>query len=250
MAAAGMGRMTSVGITAAAVGALLLVSCSPNKPPVWQDNDQTTVHWVPDPAVDLMSAEGTFVRAATESWAAARSVQGPSGVDAIRHSGYPGFEHAFNNIGKPEKFGGRNDYVTVGTVYNSIVALNRDGERFTAEFCSSLRQTAVLRNDGKYAMNYLADSVSSLSVTFGPDPKIPTSEQHSPPARQKGSAERPTDNVFGTWVMFDYHATYPLNPKCNKFAPEIPHEEMESSLRSDPPPTLPPDPGWPEGSKA
>jgi len=239
-------------LTGLAMCAVLLVSCSPDKSPEPQDKNQTTVRWVLDPAVDLMSPESTFVRAATESFAAAWTGQGRSGLDALTNSGYPGFEHAFNNIGKVDQFGGpgRNDYLRVGTMYTSIIGLTRQEDRYVAEICTDSRHTASQRGDGKYVMNYLADSVGALTVTFGPDPKLPAEEQHAPLARQKGPAARPVDNVFGTWVLFDYRAVQPANPKCNSFAPDTPAENPETSLRIDPPPTLPPDPGWPEGSSA
>ncbi|RIS59123.1 hypothetical protein [Mycobacteroides abscessus] len=243
---------TRTKLAGAALSALLLASCAPEKAPEPQDKDQTTVRWIPSAAVDLMSTEATFVRAATESFVAAWTGQGRTGVDAIRNSGYPGFEHAFNNIGKTDDFGapGRNVYLKVGTMYTSIIGLTHQGDRYVAEVCTDSRHTASQRDDGKYAMNYLADSVGALQVTFGPDPKLPADQQHAPLAKQKGPAERPADNVFGTWVLFDYRTVRPVSPQCSSFAPDTPAEDPETSLRIDPPQTLPPDPGWPEGSKA
>ncbi|WP_255792670.1 hypothetical protein [Mycobacteroides abscessus] len=207
---------------------------------------------MPDPAVDLMSPEGTFIRAAKESWDAAWRGQG-NGVEAIRNGGYPGFEHVFNNILNANEIGGRGhlDNPVVGTDYNVIVGLSRQGNRFTAEICTDSRQTATLGDDGKYLMNHLGDAVSSSTLTFGPDPNIPADQQRLPLDHQRGTARRPADNVFGSWVLFDHRvAPQATNPKCKSFAPGDPSKESVVDVRLDPPPTLPPEPGWPEGSKA
>lgn len=240
-------------VMAFAVTAYVLTSCArdtPKAPVPWDSNDHTTIRWVPDPAADLMSPEGTFVRATKESWDAAWRGQG-NGMDAIRNGGYPGFERVFNNIMNADEVGGRGhlDSPVVGTDYNVIVGLSRHGDRFTAEICTDSRQTASLADNGKYLMNHLGDAVSSSTMTFGPDPKIPAEQQHSPLDHQRGAAKRPSDNVFGSWVLFEHHVTRAINPKCRRFAPGDPLKESDSGVRPDPPPTLPPDPGWPEGSK-
>ena len=119
-------------------------------------------------------------------------------------------------------------------MYNSIVALNRDGERFTAELCSNLRQMAVLRDDGKYAMNYLTDSVSSLHRPSAQTPRflLPNNiHPNSPEGLRRAAYCQRARHVGHVRLP---HTTYPLNPKCSKFAPGSPHEEMESGLRSDP----------------
>ncbi|OHU29004.1 hypothetical protein BKG78_23285 [Mycobacteroides chelonae] len=234
----------------ALAASLLLASCHKDPPKTWDDNDHSTIRWVSNPAADLMSSQGTFVRAVTESMPAARMGQG-RGIEAIRNGGYPGFEHALNNVRDPGFFDGdkhRYGNRLVGTAYNSVVGLIQQGDRYTAEICSDLRQTATLRDDGKYIMNNLENWVSTLSITFGPDPKIPSDQQHSPPPRQRGPAERPTDDVFGTWVLFDFKAASTPSPQCKSIAPTIPNEWAKPDLLRDPPPTLSPDPGWPQGS--
>ncbi|CPR78990.1 hypothetical protein [Mycobacteroides abscessus] len=244
--------MTRTRFALALAVALLLPSCTPDTKPQWDNNDHTVVRWVPDPAADLMAPEGTFIRAATESMNAARIAEG-HGVEAIKNGGYPGFEHAFNNVSKLDEFDGdKNRYgnLVVGALYHSVIGLTRNGDRYTAEVCIDGRQTAQKRDDGTYIINNLDNWVVEVSMTFGPDPKLPADQQHSPPVRQKGPAQRPADDVFGSWVLFDYTAINQINPKCKSFAPPIPDEWTKPTLFRDPPPTLPPDPGWPEGSSA
>lgn len=199
-----------------------------------------------------MSPEGTFIRAAIESWRAAQTGQG-HGMDAIKAGGYPGFDHAFNNIWKPEEVGGtvRFKQPIVGTVYEEIVALTRDGDRYKAGVCTYTSQSASQLENGKYSGPGLKPSAGGDWLTFGPDPKLAADQQHPPLAHQKGPAQRPTDNVFGTWVLFDYGPpTDGTLPQCNKFAPGTPTDLPNPREVSDPPPTLPPDPGWPEGGRA
>ncbi|SID05155.1 Uncharacterised protein [Mycobacteroides abscessus subsp. abscessus] len=239
----------------AAAASLLMASCThdtPKAPAPWDSNDRTTVRWIPNPAADLMSPEGTFIRAAMESWRAAQVGQG-QGMDAISAGGYPGFDHAFNNVWKAGEVGGtvRFEHPLVGTDYYEVVALTRDGDRYKAGVCNYTSQMAGQLEDGQYSGPGPKPMNGGEWITFGPDPKLPADQQHAPPAQQKGPAERPTDNVFGTWVLFDYDPRIATTlPQCVKFAPGTPTNLLDPKKRSDPPPTLPPDPGWPEGSKA
>ncbi|WP_255775915.1 hypothetical protein [Mycobacteroides abscessus] len=242
----------------AATAVLLLASCThdtPKAPPPWDSNDHTTARWIPNPAADLMSSEGTFIRATVESWRAAGTAQG-QGMQAIKSGGYPGFDHALNfpnTPWKPEEVGGglRYERPLVGTNYYEIVALTRDGDRYKAGVCHYTSQTAGQLEDGQYPTPGPKPMGGGEWVTFGPDPKLSADQQHPPLAHQKGPAERPTDNVFGTWVLFDYDSLIATTlPQCDKFAPGTPTNFSDSNKRADPPPTLPPDPGWPEGSKA
>ncbi|SKR94603.1 Uncharacterised protein [Mycobacteroides abscessus subsp. bolletii] len=236
----------------ALAGVALLASCTqPDKVPKPDENTQTTTRWVENPAVDLMSPEGTFIRAAVESLGAAWGMHGHTGQDAIKEGGYPGFDRAFNNAAKVDDFGSAEPDLNprVGTGYNTVISVTAQGGRSTAVVCADSRQMAARRDDGRYAMNYLANAVAGLTITFGPDPKITGDQQHSPPANQRGIAKRPSDNVFGTWVLFDYRVSYTPDPKCRTFAPDAP-KDTDSDLRADAPPTLPPEPGWPEGGSA
>lgn len=246
---------------------LLLAACThhekpPQEPPPSADKFQVNVRWIPNPSVDLMSPEGTFIRATTESWHEVWSAYG-RGMDAIRERGYPGFEHAYNHAydkagSTPSDFwtnqigdAPRNsDGLAVGTSYSEVVSLRRDGDRFIADVCTYTSQTAGKLKDGKFESRSSPDFGSADSFAFGPDPKLSAQEQHSPPANQKGAARRPTDNVFGTWVLFSLPDVTSLVPQCKKLAPGTPANLPDPYVRVEPPPTLPPDPGWTEGSRA
>lgn len=241
---------------ATTASALLLTSCTHDAPKAtapWDSNDHTTTRWIPNPAADLMSSEGTFIRAAIESWDRAWSGQG-QGMDAIRAGGFPGFDHAFNNVWKPEEVGGtvRFERPLVGTAYYEIVALTSDGNHHRAGVCHYTSQTAGQLADGQYSGPGPKPAGGGEWITFGPDPKLSPDQQQSPPAHQQGPAARPADSVFGTWVILEYSpltAKDPL-PQCDKFAPGTPTNLSDPKKMPDPPPTLPPDPGWPEGSRA
>ncbi|WP_079634227.1 hypothetical protein [Mycobacteroides abscessus] len=237
------------------LGVSLLTSCTHEKPqqptPTWEDKDRSTTRWIPNPVADLMSPEGTFVRAVTESWSAAQSAPG-EGMDAIRAGGYPGFDHAFNNAWRPEGVGGtvRYPYETVGTRYAQIVELRRDGDQFTAGVCEYGSLTAGKLPDGTYESSGSQSLGHAQWFTFGPDPKLPAEQQHSPMSNQRGPAKQPVDNVFGTWVLTHVDIAAIDLPQCNKLAPGTPDNWPKPYIRTDPPPTLPNDPGWPEGSAA
>ncbi|MGL5445603.1 hypothetical protein [Mycobacteroides stephanolepidis] len=238
----------------ALLGALLLTSCAhdkPKQPPPWEDKDHTTMRWVPNPVADLRSPAGTFVRAVTESYRAAQSAPG-AGMDAIRAGGYPGFDHAFNNAWRPEGVGGtvRYPYENVGTRYAEIVELHREGDQFTAGVCEYGSLTAGKLPDGTYESSGSQSLGHAEWFTFGPDPKLPAEQQHPPLSNQRGPAKRPVDNVFGTRVLTHIDIAATDLPECKKLAPGTPDNWPKPYVRPDPPPTLPNDPGWPEGSKA
>lgn len=237
-----------------AAAALMLVSCTQDTPvssPSPENKNHSTVRWIPNPAADLMSPEGTFIRAATESWAAAQSTTGAP-LEALRASGFPGYEHAFNNAWAAEEvFGGRNDPITVGTEYWEIVELHRDGDMYTAGVCHYFSQAAdQLPDGGGYKSGGSSDIGVGQWITFGPDPKLASGKQYSPSRNQKGPASRPADNVFGTWVITHLNPAATDLPQCKKLAPGTPADWPKPYVRADAPPTLPNDPGWPEGSRA
>lgn len=245
----------TVALVACSLGALLLASCRHEQPPqptpVWESTDHSTIRWIANPVADLMSPEGTFIRASIESWRAAQSAPG-EGIEAIRSGGYPGFDHAFNNAQKPDQVGGtvRLRHVGVGTLYYEIVELRRKGDYYTAGVCTYPSQTASRRPDGQFISNGSADLGYGWWLTFGPAAKIPSAQQHSPLPNQRGAAKRPADNVFGTWVIIQSDPSATDLAQCNKLAPGTPDNWPKPYVRADPPPALPPDPGWPEGSKA
>ncbi|GLE59675.1 hypothetical protein [Mycobacteroides chelonae] len=246
---------------AIAISVFLLAGCSPEKPqesPRRINPDQTTVRWIPNPAVDLMSPEGTFIRAAAESWYQVWNSR-REGVEAIREYTYPGFEHAFNNSRESAVGGVNITRPIIGTEYFEVVNFHREGDHFIVDVCRYGSQTASQTDDGKYSSDGAGNYVhGGDSFTFGPDPTLRPAQQHAPPARQKGSANRPTDNVFGTWVLteigirksMDTAARNDFAARCNRPAPGTPDNLPNPYVRAEPPPTLPPEPGWPDAGSA
>lgn len=248
-------------ITTLMAAVLVLAGCATGKPqesPKKEDFYQVTTRWISNPSVDLMSPEGTFIRAATESWDqiwASRKVS----IDAIRDRAYPGFEHAFNNS-REGAFGGVNiTHRIVGTQYFEVVNFQREGDHFIADVCRYGSQVASQTDSGMYTSGgpnrYLA---SGDSFVFGPDPTLRPEQQHPPLAHQKGPANRPSDNVFGTWVLtqtgvrqgMDDATQHEFLTGCDKPAPGTPNNLPNPFVRNDPPATLPPDPGWPDAGTA
>lgn len=249
-------------ITAICLAILLVAACTrstPHQPPPTSTagpvaNDDYSFRWIPNPAIDLMSPEGTFIRAAAESWDRLDSAHS-TGLDAVKERGYPGFSHAYNDSFPAirDVGGSSGDYPRVGTEYFEVVDLRREGDRYTADVCIYLSQTAVKQN-GRYVSggSVPANSGTARTYTFGPDPKIGAVQQHSPMANLKGPARQPTDNVFGTWVLFPLadrtrDTINNLARRCQKLAPGTPPNWPDPHYWPEPPPVLSPDPGWPAG---
>ncbi|SKX80925.1 Uncharacterised protein [Mycobacteroides abscessus subsp. bolletii] len=223
-------------------------------PSIPEDKLQYTYRWISNPRLDLMSSEGTFVRAVTESEESAR-LSHQSGRAAFIDKGYPGIERAEKNVfGKRDLgyFGGDTSQPSiVGTAYYEVVDFRRDGESFTATVCNYSGQTAQKEPNGKYSSRGSTPTGSASTYTFGPDPSMPLTEQHAPPTKQHGPARQPDDNVFGTWLLLEEpRSAADQVEMCQKLAPGTPADWPDVYVRSDPPPTLPPDPGWPAGSSA
>ncbi|SKN50944.1 Uncharacterised protein [Mycobacteroides abscessus subsp. abscessus] len=243
---------------ASALTALLLLTAisgchkptEPTPPPP-EDKQQYTFRWIPNPSLDLMTPEGTFVRAISESfWSQYLAQQ--QGRAGLVEKGYPGVEHAENHVWDGLDLGGNPAQPpVVGTRYYEAVEFRRDGDRYTATVCDYSGQTAQKERDGSYVSRGSTPTGITKAYTFGPDPALTPDQQHAPPAQQRGPARRPTDNVFGTWLLFDEpRVSDEQRRSCDKLAPGTPPDWPDHYKRSEPPPTLPPDPGWPEGSKA
>lgn len=200
---------------------------------------KASVVWMPNPSIDLMSPEGTFVRAVAESWRRAQA-SWMLGSDALK-DGYPGFERAYNDsYGSSIMWVGRLRDVPpatqVGTDFFEVVNVERNGDVFTIDVCNYWSQIAYTIDDEKYqsyGSNFLSEAYYFI---FGPEP----GGRRLPPADQKGSANSPSGDVFGGWVLSEIGSRDPA--QCNKLAPGTPPDWKS---RSTPPPTLPPDPGWP-----
>ncbi|CRZ17836.1 hypothetical protein [Mycolicibacterium neworleansense] len=220
--------------------------------PTADDILQYSNRWIQNPNIDLMSPEGTFVRAAVESLDRVGYGRG-SGIKAIEDAGYPGFSHAFNNVKDPDIFGlpGGKDRDQVGTMYWEVVATHRNGDLVTAGVCAYGSMVAAKEYGGGYrSSGRQLPAGSARWITFGPDQALPGTQQVAPPSNQRGPRRTPKVNVFGTWVITDYKvlgADTDL-PQCSStLAPGTPPgAPNDYFVQPEPLPTLPPDPGWPE----
>ncbi len=214
------------------------------------DVNQFSTVWVDNAIVDLMAPEGTFVRAMTESLARV-TVGNGTGLAAFEDAGYPGFVHAFNNADDPKVWGGIGDRSKewVGTSIKEVVSSRRNGDQFAIAVCAYSFLVAARTNDGRYKGSGNPKNFIAERFTFGPDPGLPADRQRSPTSNQRGPAPKPTDNVFGTWILTKFEFGDALLSECGKTAlPGVPPDwPTDRYDRVDPPPTLPPSPGWPEG---
>jgi hypothetical protein len=212
---------------------------------------QYSNRWIDNPALDLMSSEGTFVRATAESLDRVGYGEG-TGLEAIRDGGYPGFARALNNAVDPQVVGGnaRKDQAKVGTLYFEVVDFRRDENTFTAGVCTYGSMTDTKVWDGYKSSGRRLPAGSATVMTFGPDPTIPVEAQVAPPSRQRGPARAPSADVFGTWKLthIEIAAADAQFPQCgNTLAPGTPQDSPDDYyVRPEPPPTLPPSPGWPD----
>lgn len=241
--------------TASLMTLLVIAGCTdktdvpPRPTPNASPAAERSTRWIASPALNLMSPEGTFVRAFVESMDAATGSAEHRGTDAFLNDGYPGFLHAFNNVLSTETYGGNEPDLGrwgAGTYYYEVVDLRHEGTNITAGICKYISMLAWRPGGGDmYRSAGSAAFGQGRWLTFGPDPAISADQQRSPKVEQRGPATKPNDNVFGTWIAtkFDY-AGWAI-PQCKRLAPGTPPDWPDPFVRPDPPPTLPPDPGWP-----
>jgi hypothetical protein len=213
------------GIAIAAVAAALLAGCSgtPSKgtgsepstsaPSGYQlpTNVHYTNHWLPTQAVDLMSADGTFIRAFAEG-----DTLRLFNIDEKKGS-YPGFAKADSTPNRLSGGGGE----WYGYAVRWVVSLRTqpDGSA-AAQVCEATSITP----DGA-----VHEGVSSKTLVY-------RREGNSPPANQKGPAPAPAVSVFGNWYATAYAAAYPVTA-----------ETLAQCQQSRPPSDNSTDnsPGWP-----
>lgn len=196
-----------------------------------------TYRWLPNPAVDLMSPEGTFIRAVVESQDLAEWSD-KKYLDAYE-DGYPGYAHVAKMRLAPFLGGvAPEGKKMAGTGFYEVIGLERTATGYIAKLCHYGSRASGQDQAGNY---YEPSGLGSGStITFGPDLYFATAPQQAPLANQKGPARKPTKDVFGTWIVTDMAAVADKFPECLKLAPGTPaHQSL-------PAPALPPDPGWPE----
>jgi len=192
-----------------AISAMLLTSCthspgshSPTSTaevaPGYQipANIHYSEHWAPTPAVDLMSADGTFIRAFAEG----DDVR-LFNIDAAKGS-YPGFDHANqtsrNNIG-----GGSDEYGFTTRWVSDFT--NKPDNTASATIC-----TYSSINPQNEFLPFLVADV----LTYHRKGK-------EPPTNQKGPERAPTVSVFGDWYATSYESIRTNPNSCTSDQPPI-----------------------------
>ncbi|MGB3772159.1 MAG: hypothetical protein WBA00_13530 [Rhodococcus sp. (in: high G+C Gram-positive bacteria)] len=208
-------------LTPIVLASTLSCAAQPDEPAVQADPSTSSPE--PEPAYlrisnrwisaydQLMTADGTFVRAYSESDQAIISGGGRRGV-------YPGFADADRGVhGIDEYWESRNGYNTAFFGLGRISELE-DGI-IRATVC------AWSGNGGKSGVFYFLDY---------------RREGISPPATQSGLATRPSTNVFGEWYVVDTSNASgdpEAEADCLPLRPVDPVDEGQ--------PPLSPFPGWP-----
>lgn len=145
-------------------------------------NIQWSEHWVTTSAVDLMSPDGTFIRAYTE----ADEVR-----TAVNHGGwgsYPGFATAAGNAGllSGQASGDQFGYAT-RWIHSLTESPNNS---VTAVICAL---STINATPQKQPAPYLIMLTLTYQRTANP-----------PPRNQRGTQRAPATSVFGSWIATDY----------------------------------------------
>ncbi|MBX9642177.1 MAG: hypothetical protein K2X97_21400 [Mycobacteriaceae bacterium] len=169
-------------------------------------------HWLATPAVDLMSPEGTYLRAFTEADHVAdfnpERAKGsyPGFVQAVRDHSYD-----WSGTGLPAK-GFHTNWVRE-------LKVAPDGSA-VAVVCYAGGVTI----NGSFPENY---NFFKQVITF-------QRAGVSPPANQKGPARAPLSSVFGGWYTSNFDTSYPpMDPDCATNPPPVDKSPVST-------------PGWPE----
>jgi hypothetical protein len=169
-------------------------------------------HWIATPAVDLMSPDGTFIRAFAEG----DSVR-QFNIDAKKGS-YPGYDRA-DRTGNRAGGGGQDVYGYAIRWVNEFTVLP-DGS-VTARVCSLTSITpdrSVHEGLLNETLKYRRDGVA-------------------PPADQHGAARAPAVDVFGGWHATEYSAPVPITEEslqpCRQTTPPVDKKNVDT------------EPGWP-----
>jgi len=204
----------------------VISGCSTSKPPATPPVSATTTrapagyqvprnvkfseHWVSTPAVDLMSPEGTYLRAYTEAdHIADFNVDGADGS-------YPGFAKAARDSGYHWLHTG---LPATGFQTNWVhdLTLSPDGSA-TAVVCYA----GEVSLDGSFPDNY---TIFKRTITFQ---RVGV----APPANQKGPGRAPLVSVFGDWYTSKF-TTHPfMDPDCATNPPPVDKSPVST-------------PGWP-----
>jgi hypothetical protein len=148
-------------------------------------NVHYTNHWLPTPAVDLMSTDGTFIRAFAEA-----DTLRLFNIDEKKGS-YPGFAKADGTQNRLS--GGGGDWY--GYAVHWIVSLGTQPDGSAA---ARVCEATSITPDGT-----IHEGLSSKTLVY-------RREGIAPPANQHGPAPAPAVSVFGDWYATTYGAAYPI----------------------------------------
>lgn len=220
------------------------------------EHSRPTFGWMDSDSVDLMSPDGTFIRAAVESYD--RAVMAGS-----MEAGYPGFADAMDSARWPDwGISPGTAYETIGSKYFKVIEMKATSESTVeVRYCrvSNLVGWEIRpesgENDGSPRFGIGSGDEGGISYLLVYERGVNSEGAAiSPPADQFGPSQEPVTNVFGSWTIsqIDLPEAPPniqeLHDACKVYPPDFPPEMMvpgERFYSDDPPVSRPPDPGWP-----
>jgi hypothetical protein len=242
---------------AAALGMVLLAGCSTSTPvatpvaspgmPDPRARSHFTVVWSDSAGLDLLSPEGTYIRASVESMRL-------SAGNANRDAAYPGFwatvtgsaqeyVQSFLELGPDDSLYGVSRY--------EVIDVARERGRFVAGLCIFERQLGIEnldpatgQPDGRFTFSRMGSYYWRLVVE--------TSGDTAPPADQRGRDAFPESRVFGSWRTVQWARPGPgeSNPCEGRAMPGVEPGSWPELMPGSRPyltdtlPVAPNDPGW------
>lgn len=166
-------------------------------------------------------------------------------------SGYPGYAQLVANLPQLDfdKYGGE-ILDLEGTYYSSIVRLSQD-ERGVWHTGVCMWASATAFKEGDQYSNKLGTAMLyPQPVSF--DLKPPADGTGNAKGPASGPARAPSSNVFSGWSVENFELVSAVDRKtCDDLTPtRLPaqYQSHEPQRFDQPPPTLPPTPGWPAAS--
>lgn len=212
--------------------------------------DELSFRWMETDAVDLMSMDGTFLRAAIESYQRAYDVASPDG-------GYPGFLTAVADAATPSSaFNGSLRVPAIGTMYLKVVNWEQRPDAVREAWYCTYNNLVGNRNERAFdgGLPYVVGSGETTRMAWRIEYLVgPDASPERPPADQYGTGGAPVDDVFGDWKLISIDTDLaqigsPLATLCDGQSPGTPTgwpSSREAQFSETPPPALPPWPGWP-----
>lgn len=199
--------------------------------------------WVSGDALDLMNAEGTFVRAYTESFELASEGQSAEW-------GYPGFVEASPaDIDEQVKsvMGNSFNRKVVSTVFYRPLRRVDSGTTSRLILCRSESLSIEQRSPSPDSVWRKIGKPWGYTIII----EFTRSANGRPPAKQEGARRAPSHSVFGNWhvTFYDRLGMGPENRAdtvaCDALPPNPDLPAVGVEMGPEPWPTLPPSPGWP-----